>query len=93
VPRPLPEAQLLLTGSNRIAVADSSGRFHMRGVAPGRHDILIRAVSFHAHRDTIVVSASAGAVIELGMEPMVLDGCPGFMVVVERKRVWRWPWQ
>ena len=76
-----------------VTQTDASGRFRIDSVAPGSYPIVMRLIGYHSRLDTVTVGAYAGSYIEVGLEPAPFDGCPGFMEVVERKRVWRWPWQ
>ena len=90
---PLSHAFVRLEASRSEAATDSLGRFRLDSLGPGRYAIWIRRLGLVARRDTIDLVADAGATLEIGLERQPLDGCPGFGALVERKRVWRWPWQ
>ena len=90
---PLGDVRIQVDIVQRTAVSDSSGRFAIDGLAPGRHAARVSRVGYRPRLDTVVITQRAGATWDVALEPAVLDGFPGFMSVVERKRVWRWPWQ
>jgi hypothetical protein len=77
----------------RSAHSDSTGRFVVDSLAPGTYFVTIRRIGFEPRRESVIISASAGAVWDVSLKHEITDGCPGFMSIAERKRVWRWPWQ
>lgn len=82
-----------IEGLNIGSYVDSAGQFRISGLIPGRYAVWTRRIGYHARRDSIVVLDHAQTVLDVGLAPAVLDGCPGFMAIIERKRVWRWPWR
>lgn len=78
--------------ARRAAPTDSTGHFVIDFLAPGKHVVSVRAIGYFPRTDTFVVGADTGAMWDVGLEPDWNDGCPGFMAVLERKRVWHWPW-
>lgn len=91
--RPLPGALVQVEQLRRAVQTDASGQFRVDSVAPGRYAVSTRRIGYHTRWDTVTVEPRSGTVLEIGLEPVPFDGCPGLIVVVERKRVWRWPWQ
>lgn len=90
---PLAGASVALMELRRGVLADRDGAFRLGALAPGRYAVTVRSIGYHTYGDTVVVGPRAGRVIEVGLRPAPTDECPGFAVVIGRKRVWRWPWQ
>lgn len=89
----LADAWIQIEHTSGTAHTDSLGRFRIDSLGPGRYAVRVTRVGYRPRRDTVVVAANAGADWDVALEPQAVDGCPGFMSMVERKRVWRWPWQ
>jgi len=89
----LAQASITIASAHRNAYSDSIGQYLIDSLAPGRYAVRILRVGYVPRSDTIVVTEGAGVIWDMALEPSVMDGCPGFMGVVERRRVWRWPWQ
>ena len=92
-PAPLAGATVAIQELRRGVLADSDGAFRLGALPPGRYVVTVRQIGYHTSRDTVLVGARAGSAIEVGLRPAPMDECPGFAVVIGRKRVWRWPWQ
>jgi len=89
---PIPAVQVFVTDLRRGTHTDSVGRFRLDSLPPGRHLVETRRIGFKTRRDSITISDTAGVILEVALRPMPLDGCP-FGGILERRRVWRWPWQ
>ena len=90
---PLSAVRVIVDQLHRTTESDSAGRYRIDSVAPGRYAVRILRVGYRARIDTVIVPPRNGVVWDFALEPQVLDGCPGFIGVVERRRVWHWPWQ
>jgi hypothetical protein len=82
-----------IDGHDIGSYVDDSGRFAIPRLAPGRYSVATRRIGFAVRHDSIVVLDHAQTVLDVGLAPAPMDGCPGFAAIIERKRVWRWPWQ
>jgi hypothetical protein len=85
-------AAVSIVGSPRGlgAGVDSGGRFRVRGIAPGRHLVLARAVGFASAADSVTVPLPRSTELEIVLIPQVIDGpCSGLVVVQARKPWWR----
>lgn len=58
------------TGAGRAASSDDEGRFTLRGVAPGRARLEVRALGFAVRDTAIVVAAGAETALELRLVPV-----------------------
>jgi carboxypeptidase family protein len=88
---PLPDARVVLKGAGRSTSSDSLGYFRIDSLSPGRYAARVFRIGYRARVDTVVVADTSGATWDVALEQEVLDGCPGFMSIVERTRVRRWP--
>ena len=91
LPTRLGAAVVTVVGTNRGTNTDSLGRFRIDSVEPGRYAIRTRRLGFKPRQDSIVLTELFGQAVDIGVVRRVLDGCPGFMAVVSRKRKWVWP--
>lgn len=92
-PAALYRAVVRVDTSRRDVFTDSLGRFQLDSLAPGRYSVFVGRVGYRPRREIVDVPHAHSMLIEVGLERQPLDGCPGFAAVVERRRVWRWPWQ
>lgn len=90
---PLSAARVIVDSIRRGASSDAAGRYAIDSLAPGRYVVRVLRVGYRPLRDTVVVTESAGVVWDMTLESDIMDRCPGFASVAERKRVWHWPWQ
>jgi len=91
VPARLWEAVVILLGTTSGSKTDSLGQFRIDSVASGRYAIRTGRIGFEPRLDSVVLTDSFGQRFELGLVRAPLDGCPGFMSIVTRKRKLRWP--
>jgi hypothetical protein len=91
IPSRLSEAVLIVAGMRRSAKTDSLGQFRIDSIVPGRYAIQTRRIGFKPRQDSITLTKSFGQTMDIGIVRDVLDGCPGFMSIVTRKRKWKWP--
>jgi hypothetical protein len=52
---PVAGAQVVIASLGRTIVVDTSGRFRMTGLPPGRHQVSVRALGYHADSTTIEI--------------------------------------
>ena len=88
---PVPAVQVFVTALQRGAQTDATGRFRLDSLPPGRHLVETRRIGFKSRRDSVTVAGGAGVLLEIALRPAPVDGCP-FGGILERRRVWRWPW-
>jgi hypothetical protein len=91
MPRPTWEAVVIVLGTNRGAKTDSLGKFRIDSLTSGRYAIRIRRIGFEPRLDSAVLTDSFGQNFELGLVRAPVDGCPGFMSIVTRKKKLTWP--
>jgi hypothetical protein len=90
-PTGLGNAVVTIVGTNRGTDTDSLGRFRIDSIAPGRYAIRTRRLGFKPRQDSVVLTELFGQAVDIGVVRQGLDGCPGFMALVIRKRKWVWP--
>ncbi|HET7458897.1 MAG TPA: carboxypeptidase-like regulatory domain-containing protein [Gemmatimonadaceae bacterium] len=89
--RALQGAQVAVTGMRRGTVSDSSGAFRIDSLPAGRYDLVVRQIGYEWGRVSgVSVSEQSGTRVRVPLHAVVLDGCPGFAVVVARKPWWKW---
>ena len=91
--RTVGSASVLVESTLHVAATSGDGKFSLGPLGPGRYALRTRRVGYQMRLDSITVSSGFGRRVEIGLDWQVTDGCPGFMVIVERKREWVWPWQ
>lgn len=89
-PKLLAAAVVTVLGTRRGGVSDSVGHFQVDSILTGRYAIRVRRLGYRSRIDSVVVTDSFGQAIDVGLIHQPLDGCPGFMARVTRKRAWRW---
>src|SRR5688500_13631908 len=52
---------------------DTTGRFHLTGVAPGKHVVVAKRIGFEPARRTVRVQAGKAAPVELVLSPKALE--------------------
>ena len=87
---PIGEANVILPALQRVVKSDEAGGFRMDSIPPGTYDLAVRGIGYK----TLVIhdlriSATAGQRIAVPLVIALLDGCPGFMVMVVRKPWWK----
>jgi hypothetical protein len=69
------------------------GTFSADSLPVGEHAIRFLRIGYETMGATVRLDARVGAIVEVDLEPMMLDGCPGFLGVSERHWRWKWPWR
>lgn len=91
--RTVGSASVLVDNTLQVATTNGAGKFSLGPLDPGRYALRTRRVGYQTRLDSIIVSGGFGRRVEIALDQQSIDGCPGFMVIVERKREWVWPWQ
>lgn len=91
IPAKLGEAVVIVLGTDRGAKTDSLGQFRVDSIAPGRYAVRTCRIGFEPRLDSAVLTDSFGQSFQVGLVRAPLDGCPGFMSIVTRRRKLRWP--
>lgn len=81
----LPGANVYLSGTTRGDATDADGRYEIAGVAPGAYRLVASMVGYVPTVEEVRLGAGADVVVDLALEPLVLEG-----VEVEAERDERW---
>jgi hypothetical protein len=87
---PLAAAVVTVLGTRLGGFTDSIGRFRIDSILAGHYAIRVRRIGFRPRVDSVAVIEAFGQRVDVGLARQPLDGCPGFMALVSRKRVWYW---
>jgi hypothetical protein len=87
---PVAGAMVLAEPLDRRVTSDSLGLFRLEGLPSGSYRLVARQIGYEPGRlDSVRVSGEAGARAQLTLKAAVMDGCPGFAVVLVRKPWWK----
>lgn len=89
----LPDALVSIPQLRRGVYADANGQFRLDSVPAGAYRVVTRRIGFGMRQDSISVNPGAGVRVRIALAPQPLDGDCSSIVVAERRRAWRWPWQ
>lgn len=96
-----PDGQLRPSNAGAVALrglpdrfpVGEDGTFSIDSLPAREYGIRFLRLGYEPMSTTVRLDARVGAIVEVDLEPMVVDGCPGFQGVAERHWRWRWPWQ
>ncbi len=87
--QPIAQAELKLEPVRRGLLADSVGSFVLDHLEPGRYVLRARKIGYALLIDTLELEPGRGLRLRLPLQRKQFDGCPGFMVIVEKKPWWK----
>lgn len=91
--RPIASVLVAVPELERRVQTDTTGQFALDSILPGRHLVVTRRIGFASRSDSITLAPATGVRLQIGLRPQAVDeGCE-HIVLLERRRVWRWPWQ
>ena len=67
---PLPYAVVSIPDQSIERFTDASGRFTLTGIAPGRHDVLIRRIGFSPWRGKVSIVADSATSLDVRLEQL-----------------------
>lgn len=82
-------AQGWIRVAGRTVATDSVGHFIVQ-LSTGRYAVQTSRIGYQPRTDSVVVSDGSAVTLAIGLVPQMLDGCPGFAMIVTRERKWRW---
>jgi len=85
--RPVPQAQIILVGTNLETLADTSGRYRLAGVPAGQVRVLARHIGYRASLRTLDVAAGESANLDLSLRPSPLDVEPVIVTAAKRSQL------
>ena len=88
---PVDLVDVIIEPPRRFTRTDNGGNFRIDSLEPGTYSLLFRRVGYeHLLVDSIRIDSAAGALVHAPLAITILDGCPGFAGVMERKPWWKW---
>ncbi|NIP59203.1 MAG: carboxypeptidase-like regulatory domain-containing protein, partial [Gemmatimonadetes bacterium] len=87
---PVDGAVVMVEGTDRSAVTDTSGAFAMPGVPPGRHVLVTERLGFQTRRDTLTIRGGERIALEIHLPTEAIPLDP--LVVEARSREREMPW-
>ncbi|HEX7072244.1 MAG TPA: TonB-dependent receptor [Rhodothermales bacterium] len=81
---PIPGAQILLEGTNTGTAAEDDGGFLIAGLPPGEHALLVSALGFQRHHETVVVVAGDTTRVRVALTEQPLESAEVIVTAVRR---------
>lgn len=90
--RPIPSAQVYLSGTQIGAVTNAAGQYRIMNVSPGRREVRVRMIGYAPVAQVVVVAAGQPATADFALRQSAIElsavvttGASGSQVIEERK--------
>src|SRR2546423_11872701 len=70
--QPVPEARVLVTGTNIFAISNAEARYTLRNVSPGSQLIRVLRVGYLENKRTVTVNVTSPTALDIAMTPAVV---------------------
>lgn len=71
--RPIDAVQVLVPGTNRVALTDASGAYRLGGIGAGTHQLRAQQIGFAAQTQTVTLRGSDTVVVNFELRPVALS--------------------
>jgi TonB-linked SusC/RagA family outer membrane protein len=86
--RPVPSAQVRVTGSNQVALTNESGSYTLRNVAPGTATVRVLVIGYAERTQQVTVAAGQSATLDITVAPSAVGLAPIVVTATgEQRRV------